>query len=64
MKPPNLTPFLIVIFLIAAGIIWFIIKRKQEKKTTNVRPYTRTITVPGHKRNQPKSKRKNRRSSK
>ncbi|RAM50985.1 MAG: hypothetical protein C6Y22_14120 [Hapalosiphonaceae cyanobacterium JJU2] len=60
MKLPNLIP--LVVFIIIAGIIWFIARNKDEKKTINVRSHKRTITVKGHSRNKPKAKKKNRRS--
>lgn len=64
MNPSNLIP--LIIALIIAGIIWFIIKNKEEEKTTPVRSHKRTITVKGHSRSKPKSKpkSKNRRSGK
>jgi hypothetical protein len=62
MKLPNLTP--LVVLIIIAGIIWFITKNKEEKKTTNVRSYKRTITVKGHSRSKPKAKKKSRRNGK
>ncbi|NMF61356.1 hypothetical protein DP113_29695 [Brasilonema octagenarum UFV-E1] len=62
MKLSNLTLFVIV--LIIAGIILLVTGKKKEKETSYVRPYKKTITVPGHSRSKPKNKRKNRRSGK
>lgn len=62
MKLPNLTPF--VIFLIIAGIILLLTRKKKEKETSYVRPYKKTITVKGHSRSKSKTKSKNRRSGK
>ena len=55
---------ILVILLIAAGIVLFLTRKKQEKETIQVRPYTKMVTVKGHSRSKSKDKKKKRRSSK
>jgi hypothetical protein len=60
-----MTPqILLIIFLVVVGLIWLVTKNKEEKKTVNVRPYKKTITVKGYSRSKSKPKKKNRSSGK
>jgi hypothetical protein len=59
MKQPNYIPFIILCLMILVMIL-FLTKKKDEEKPINVRSYKRTITVKGHTKRKPKSKKKKR----